>query len=149
MSAIDYLDTVLDVDARTRFRLAIAQALAALRLDATASHTLRLHANSDCTYPHTVAGSATLTLRNESRLVRTGDAAIVYYGGDLRTSTCARRRPSTPQASLTISERCSTNLSLAIGGDRGESWRGCRARTSCLIPTPAPSTWPALTRRAT
>ena len=35
MSAIDYLDTVLDVDARAKFRLAIAKALAALRLEAT------------------------------------------------------------------------------------------------------------------
>ena len=95
--------TLADVNIAATRHITLEHA-ASLRLDATASHTLRLHANSDCTYPHTVAGSATLTLRNESRLVSTGDAAIVYYGGDLDVRETATVNSS--QAALTISERC-------------------------------------------
>ena len=36
-SAIDHLDSVLDIDARAQLRLAIAKVLAALRLEATAA----------------------------------------------------------------------------------------------------------------
>ncbi|MCP4243751.1 MAG: hypothetical protein GY772_24625, partial [bacterium] len=87
-----------------------------LRLDGDSSHSLALHSSYGCCGG---AGAGSLTVSAGSSVVSTGGAAIDYDGGDVSLS--ATGTLNSTQSSITISERCSTNYSMAIGGSTSPS----------------------------
>eukprot|EP01083_Nonionella_stella_P203089 741339_1 len=82
-----------------------------LLLTGDATNSLLLYANFGCIKNSPAAG---LTIWNGSKIISSGGASITYYGADLSINSEAFVNAS--QSTILISERCSTNYSMRIGG---------------------------------